>query len=161
VSARPRWNHGGVPGLRSGHRLIPSPPHVHDGCAVCAARAAGRSITAGEMRGWARTLPNAADVLQALDGAPDDLPIDPPAGRSAVYITTDALYATWYAARSAGDHYEVRPIGDPVFPSYTVPAAVIIGVLRRRVRLTPRERDMLLRRWREADDRSSATPGPC
>lgn len=155
-----RYFHGGAPGLRCGYTLVPSPPHATDGCPVCVARSEGRTATAGEMRAWARTLPGGAAVLQALAGAPDDAPIDPPSSRDAVYITTDRLYATWYAARTGGDLYEVRPLAEPLLsgedhfaPSFTVPTARIIAVIRRNVRLSPAERARIADLWLAADRR--------
>lgn len=148
--------HGGVAGLSVGDYLVPSPPHVNDGCPICLARDAGRVCTVGEFRDWLirSNSPKAAKVLTMLGSAPDYEPIDPPSGRDAVYITTDRDYAAWHAARSGnGDLYEVEPIGDMTpseedqFPTWTVAKARVIAVARRSVRLSQRERRRLLARW--------------
>lgn len=152
--------HGGKAGLRVGDLLVPSPPHVNDGCPVCVARAAGRVCTVGEYRAWARLL-GATQVLDALAGADDDAPMDPPSAERAVYITTAREYATWYAAvRGHGDLYRVEPCSEPVqspednFPSFTVAAARVVEVVRRNVHLTRRERRHLQRLWAKADARA-------
>ncbi|MFK0106399.1 hypothetical protein [Streptomyces sp. NPDC091217] len=71
-----RYLHGGVPGLKPGDTITPSPPHVIDGCKVCEARANGQIATAG--------------------GAA----IDPPTGSpDRVYITTGqrrSLLRPWF-----------------------------------------------------------------
>jgi len=84
--------------------------------------------------------------------------MDPPSNRAAVYITMSRDYATWYAARSGnGDVYQVRPLSTPEptnedhFPSFTVEAAEIVSVLRRRVFLTRTERRSILHKWQKAD----------
>lgn len=150
--------HGGRGGLVAGDRLLPSPPAVTCGCPVCAARAAGRAYTVEEYRGWLRGHGEAArSALEALEDADGSEIVDPPSARAAVYVTTDREYAEWYAARSRGDLYRVEAVGelepseeDP-FPSWTVPEAVVVEVLRRRVRLDRRARRSLLRRWRKSD----------
>lgn len=155
-----RWYHGGVPGLRPGDLLRPSPPHVTDGCPVCVARAEGRALTVGQYRAWLRGFGDRArPVLDALAGAPDAAPLDPPSARAAVYITTHQGYAAWYAARSGnGDLYEVAPVGElktseaDRFPSATVAAARVVRVVRRSVRLTRHERRALDRDWRLRDE---------
>lgn len=153
------WFHGGVAGLREGDFLSPSPPHVTDGCPVCVARAEGRSVSVGQFRSWvAQFGERARPVLQALEGAPADAPVDPPSAREGIYITTHEGYAAWYAARSGnGDLYEIAPIGDVVwsdsdhFPSATVVKARIVRVLRRSVQLTRHERRALSREWEKRD----------
>lgn len=154
--------HGGKAGLSVGDLLVPSPPHVTDGCPVCVARAEGRVMRVGEYRAWLRTLgPRADPVLAALADADDWEPVDPPTRESAVYFTSDALYATWYAARSRGDLYRVVPVGPLVastedhFPTWTAPSARVVEVLRRSVRLQRRERRELLRRWKKADAKAA------
>lgn len=89
--------------------------------------------------------------------APLDAPIDPPSEVQAIYMTTDLRYATWYAARSRGDLYQVVPLG-PVtrsltdhFPTWHTPSARVLRVIRRAVRLDRRERRALDRAWRKAD----------
>jgi hypothetical protein len=154
------YYHGGVPGLNVGDRLVPSPPRVTCGCPVCEARAAGRSLTVGEYRRYLRRLgPAAAPALAALEGAPDDAPVDPPSAEEAVYITTSREYAAWYASRSRGDLYQVEPIGpatpsaEDSVPSLTCVAARVVAVLRRGVRLDRRERRRIERLWAKADRR--------
>lgn len=154
--------HGGVAGLHRGDLLEPSPPHVFDGCPICVARSEGRVFTAGEYRAWVaphieRLGERAKPVLELLDGVPDSAPIDPPTGEVAVYVTTSQLYATWYAARSGGDLYRVKPLGrrrrssEDHFESYVVPRARVLQVLRRGVVLTDSERADLLTMWGAAD----------
>lgn len=148
--------HGGIAGLAPGGLLRPSPPHVEDGCPVCVARAAGRACTVGEFRDWLvrSTSPRAAQILARLRGVPAAEVIDPPTPKRAVYVTTDRDYATWYAARSGnGDLYEIAPIGalspstDDHFPTWTCASAQVVAVVRRRVRLSQRERRRILQRW--------------
>lgn len=164
-----RLFHGGKPGLNRGDLLVPSPPHVDDGCPICLARRAGRALTVGEFRAFLQPFAGrdvqARKALEMLDGADDSEPVDPPSGREAVYVTADEAYARWYAARSRGDLYLVAPVGqrepsteDP-FPSWTCQSARVVAVLCRNVRLRRRERRALLRRWQKADRRSS-TPSP-
>lgn len=158
-----RLYHGGVPGLFPGDLLTPSAPHVVDGCPVCVARAEGRICTTREFLGWVMQQPPSATrnklARQLLD-APPDAPIDPPSEVQAIYMTTDLRYATWYAARSQGDLYQIMPLG-PVtpsmtdhFPTWHTPSARVVRVLRRAVRLDRRERRELDRAWRKADARS-------
>ena len=150
--------HGGKAGLTVGDLLVPSPPHVFDGCPICVARSEGRALTVGEFRAHLATLGDrAAPILRLLADARDDEPVDPPSERDAVYVTTDREYARWYAARSRGDLYRVEP-GSPLlattedhFPSFTVPQAKIVEVIERRVVLTRRDRRLLQRRWAKAD----------
>jgi len=154
--------HGGVAGLHAGALLLPSPPHVSDGCPVCVARAEGRLYTAGEYRLFLRQFGDRArPVLDALAGAPDSAPLDPPSAQQAVYVTTSELYASWYAARSQGDVYVIKPIGrltpsaEDHFSSFTVPRARVLQVLRRRVQLSDSERAQLLDEWTKADEQAS------
>ena len=153
--------HGGVPGLSPGDAIVPAAPHVTDGCPVCVARASGRACTVAEMRAWAMTLgPHARPLLAHLAEAPDDAIVDGPrAEKGSVYVTSDLGYARWYAARSRGDLYAVtadglRPSATDPFPAWTAPAAVVVGVIERRVRLDRRDRRELNRRWRRADERA-------
>ena len=96
-------------------------------------------------------------VWKMWGGEPADPLRAPPSSRKAVYITTDFDYALWYAARSQGDLYEVRPIAKPEpspedhFPSWTVDSAIVVKVIRRRVRLDRRDRRRITRRWQKAD----------
>jgi len=164
--------HGGIAGLGPGDRLVPSPPHVTDGCPVCTARAAGRVCTVGEWRAWVKAQPSspASDsLLKAMEAVADDEPIDPPSEVEAVFVTTSKDYATWYAARSGnGDLYQVRPLGplerqpQDHFPSWTTPAAEVVKVIRRGVHLSPLERRRIIRLWERADrkvDRRRARAG--
>ena len=159
----PAYFHGGKPGLHPGDLLVPAPPHVvDDGCPVCVARRDGRACTVGEFRHWLHQFgPRAARALRELEGQPDDAPIDPPSAKQAVYITTSQAYATWYAARSQGDLYQVAPIGEVErsledhFSSWTTPVATVIRVLRRDVRLTRTERRTIMRQWKKADQRAA------
>lgn len=152
------YYHGGKPGLLPGDVLLPSSPHVTDGCPICQARAQGRGVTVGEYRRWLIAQgPQAEPVLRELRDAPDDAIIDPPTGERAVYLTTDRGYARFYAARSAGDLYLVRPVGDiepskeDPFDSYLAQSALVVGVLERGVRLRRNDRRELGRRWAKAD----------
>lgn len=132
-----RYFHGGVPGLTVGDRIVPHPPHVVDGCQVCAARAAGQQ-----------------PVVAGLGN------IDPVTDRpDRVYVTTDREYARFYASRYwLGDLYTVRP-DDPLepsdedlFPTWCAPAATVTGIVSRAVRLTDRQRRALVRRWGDLED---------
>jgi len=154
------WYHGGISGMQIGDTLVPSPPHVEDGCPICVARAAGRVVTVGEYRAWLRRQgPSALPVLKMLSDAPDDAPIDPPTGKRAIYFTTDLAYARWYAARSRGDLYEVRPVGaversrEDAFPTWTAGTAVVSRVVERHVRLCRKDRREITRRWKKADQK--------
>jgi hypothetical protein len=92
-----------------------------------------------------------------LADAPDDAPVDPPTQKRAVYFTTDLAYARWYATRSRGDLYEVRPVGaverskEDHFPTWTAGSAVVTRVIERRVRLTRADRREMARRWKRMD----------
>lgn len=154
-----KYYHGGIAGKAVGDLLVPSPPHVEDGCPICEARAAGRTATVGEYRRWLHGLDptRAAPVLKMLADADDDEPMDPPSRKAAVYVTSDFGYARWYAARSRGDLYLVQPLGaaersaeDP-FPAWTVGSARIVRVVERSVRLCRRDRREMMRRWKKAD----------
>lgn len=155
------YYHGGKAGLNRWDMLVPSPPHETDGCPVCVARTEGRTLRAGEFRQWALSQGSAgADLALSLAEVDPWEPIDPPSAEEAVYITTELPYARWYAARSQGDLYRVTPVGELTpspednFPSWTVPEAQIVEVLRRRVRLDQRERRQILSLWQEADKRA-------
>jgi hypothetical protein len=153
------YYHGGKAGLAAGDVLVPSPPHVTDGCPICVAREAGRGVTVGEYRRWLQTMgPRALPILEQLSEAPDDEVLDPPSARNAVYLTTSRDYALFYAARSGhGDLYEVEPVGDVEhspedhFTSYTASAARVKRVVQRRVFLRRNDRRRILRAWRKAD----------
>lgn len=154
-----RWYHGGIRNLNPGDLLVPSPPHVTDGCLLCVARAEGRTVTVGEYRRWLMQFGDQAlPVLKALAGEMDGAPMDPPSARDAVYLTASLEYATWHAARSGhGDVYEVDPIGEiresaeDNFPTVTAPKARVLRVVRRRVFLTRPERRQLMRAWGKRD----------
>jgi hypothetical protein len=131
-----RLFHGGIAGLRVGDLIKPSPPHIVDGCVICAARARGETYV---------------DPLLGV--------IDPPTGRpDRVYLTSDREYARWYAARSwRGALYVVDPIGElepsteDRFPTWCAPAARVRAVYDACVILTPAQRRSLNRRWTAAD----------
>jgi hypothetical protein len=79
---------------------------------VIVARRAGRNYTVGEYRAYLIGLgERGKPVLKVLEGQPDAVPVDPPSGRNAVYVTSECDYARWYAARSRGDLYQVVPDG--------------------------------------------------
>lgn len=161
-----RLYHGGIAGLHPGDVLVPSPPHVFDGCPICVARSEGRVFTVGEYRAWitphiARLGERGERILELLEGAPDSAAIDPPTGEAAIYVTQSQMYATWYAARSAGDLYRVKPLGrlrrsaEDSIESYVVPRARVLQVLHRGVRLSDGERADLLAMWSAADAQKS------
>jgi len=161
VKGGPILFHGGVRDLRVGDRVVPSPPHVTDGCPLCVARAQGRTMLVGEYRAWLATMgPRAKPAIDALADAPDDAPVDPPTPPGRVYLTSDREYARWYAARSAGDMYRVEPVGryerspDDHFPTWTAASAIVREVVERRVRLDRKDRRALSRRWKRADARA-------
>jgi hypothetical protein len=151
-----RFYHGGIAGLAPGDQLVPSPPHVEDGCPICIARSEGRVYTIGDMKRdfRGRTSP---EMEKMFRGSPDWTPIDPPSGQEAIYLTTDYGYARWYAARSKGDLYRVRPVGEieesteDLFPTWTAEAAIVTKVLERGVRYTRSERAEMMRRWGNAE----------
>ncbi|MFG2404200.1 hypothetical protein ACGFR8_07650 [Streptomyces brevispora] len=132
-----RLFHGGVPGLVAGDRVVPAPPHVVDGCPICAAKAAG--------------------VQPAVPGLGNVDPITERPDR--VYVTSDREYGRFYASkRWLGDLYTVEPAGElevsteDLFPTWCVEAAVVTGVVSRAVRLTDRQRLTLTRRWKALED---------
>lgn len=162
--------HGGIPGLRPGDQLLPAPPHLTDGCPICAARAEGRALTVGEFRAFIRAQAEGApahkratadQVLSMLDGAPDHIPVDPPTAQTdSVYVTTDLVYARWYAARSGhGDLYRVQPAHpferttgeDSGWDTYTAPSATVLQVIARGVHLRRAARRELAREWKRRD----------
>lgn len=154
--------HGGYAGLSVGDMLVPSAPHITDGCPICVARAQGRPLNVGEYRAWIKRFGALAEpVLRQLADAPDDVIIDAPSNQQVLYITTDREYARFYAARSKGDLYQVEPIGQPEsttedhFPSYTVQLARVIKVLERGVMLTRKDRRHLTHKWEKADKAAS------
>ena len=131
-----RYFHGGIPDLKPGALITPHEPNVVDGCDICAAKAAGRE-----------------PVIEGL-GIVDPLTKQP----DRVYITTDREYARFYASKyPTGDLYVVEPVGDVApstedhFPTWTAPAARVLSVYDRAVRLTPHRRRTLLNRWAAAD----------
>jgi hypothetical protein len=118
----------------------------------------------GEYRAWlAQFGERARPVLEALAGADDSEPMDPPSSREAIYLTTDLEYARWYAARSQGDLYEAVAVGEATrstedrFPTWTAATARVTKVIERRVRLCRRDRRALMRRWKKADERHART----
>lgn len=158
----PVYFHGGKAGLQVGDRLEPSAPHVVDNCPVCQARAAGRVCTVGEYLRWALVQAPSSrrdQLIRWLQAQPFDAPVDPPSAKRAVYLTTDLDYATWYAARSQGDLYQVTPVAPLVpspedhFPSWTTAEARVLRVVRRGVRLDRHDRRRIMRRWEKADRR--------
>lgn len=129
--------HGGIAGLNPGDLILPGHSRrIHDGCAICEARARGEH--AG---------------------------IDPPSAKVAVYITSDKEYARHYASLwGYGDLYTVEPVG-PVevsnedhFPSWTCEAARVVKVYQRAVLLTWTQRRALFKRWTVADAEAEARP---
>ena len=155
-----RLFHGGIRDLEVGDPLLPSDPHVQDGCPICEARAAGRVCTVGEYRAWLYRQggPHADRVLRALAGVSPLAPMDPPSEVQAVYVTTDRRYARWYAARAGyGDLYRVvvdgalTPSRTDHFPSWTCARAIVVEVLERGVVLDRRFRRDLDRAWKKAD----------
>lgn len=160
--------HGGVAGLHPGDLIVPSPPHVFDGCPICRARAEGRCFTVGDYRAWllspewrSADAGLIAQIHELLDGVPADVPVDPPSAEQAVYVTETLLYASWYAARSGGDLYRVKALGRLVpsaedhFTSYTVPRARVLQVIERGVVLDADDRADLLATWTAADEAAS------
>lgn len=156
--------HGGTPGLAPGDLLVPSPPHVEDGCIICEARAVGGSVTAGEYRAWAADKPEFAPALNFIADAPDSEVIDAPTGDGDrfVYLTRSLGYARFYAARSGnGTVYRVEPVGDlepspeDHFPTWKAPAARVLRILYRRVELSPKERRRLWKAWGKADRKNA------
>lgn len=153
------YYHGGVPKLHVGDLVVPSPPHMTDGCYLCVARSEGRTVTVGEYRAVVQGYGVKGEaLLRMLEGEPDDASMDPPNQRPGVYITTSTEYATWFAARSGhGDLYQVKPIGpmeasdEDHIPSFIVGSARVVKVLRRTVWLTRKERRHLQRMWTKAD----------
>lgn len=130
-----RLYHGGVAGLRVGDTITPQVGqrrHVA-GCPTCDARQG-----------------NATGTGTAIDPAPHR--------PDRVYLTPDRAYARYYASLTGrGDLYVVEPLGDlepsaeDTLPTATAPAARIVAVYDRAVRLTDGQRRALLRRWIEAD----------
>jgi hypothetical protein len=76
-----------------------------------------------------------------------------------VYVTTDREYARFHASKFwLGDLYVVEPVGelepsteDP-FPSWKAPAARVLTVYTKAVRLTDGQRRTLANRWKRADE---------
>lgn len=125
--------------MKVGDLIVPGERHYEDGCPVCVAKAAGRNFM--------------------VDGIAVD-PINQHEDR--VYVTSDREYARFYASKyPLGDLYRVEPVGgvselvdvgaeDP-FPTWAVPAARVVAVYDRAVRLTHRQRVTVLERWRRVD----------
>jgi hypothetical protein len=132
----PMYFHGGVIGLVVGSLIEPghSRDNRHPGCEICEARAAGTTA------------------------------VDRPSARhDQVYFTEDVEYARFHASLyGRGDLYRVEPVGVPelsaedLFPSHTAPAARVVAVLARGVRLTPRQRTSLYVRWGRLQGRTKA-----
>ena len=128
----PAYYHGGVPDLRPGDLLTPGHARrQHEGCPWCEARANG--------------------------GA--HLGLDGPSQREAVYFTPIRLYAKFHASLYGyGDLYRVEPVGplelsmEDTVETWTAPAARVLSVYDRAVRLTDTERRRLNRLWAEADN---------
>lgn len=153
------YYHGGKSGLDVGDTLVPSDPHVEDGCPICVARAEGRTLRVWEFREWLSSVgtPRAKQALAMLADAHPMDPIDPPTPEESVYVTTDLGYARFYAARSKGDLYRVTPLGsveqsdEDHFPTWKAVAAEVREVVERNVRLSRKDRRTLMRRWKKAD----------
>ncbi|MEU3347769.1 hypothetical protein ABZ723_22780 [Streptomyces sp. NPDC006700] len=125
------------PACGPGDLIEPHPPAVVDGCAICEARAAGRDL---EVPGLG--------VVDPATRHPDRL-----------YVTSDREYARYYASRtSLGDLYQVEPIGglqpstEDHWPTWKCEAARVVAVVSRAVRLTYRQRRMLLNKWERYDE---------
>jgi hypothetical protein len=108
-----------------------------DGCAICEAKA----------RGEQPRVPGIPGIVDPLTGRPDR-----------VYVTTDREYGRFYASKHwLGDLYTIEPVGDlgpsteDHFPTWSVPAARVLTVYDRAVRLTPGQRRTLSNRWERAD----------
>lgn len=115
----PRYWHGGAPDLKPGDLITPRPAgdlgHLRKGCPTCEAR---------------------------REGAPLDTDVNDPAF---VYVTTNRDYARLYATGyPLGDLYRVEPLGDLIettgrldpVPSWAAPAARVIAVYDRAIRLS-------------------------
>jgi hypothetical protein len=158
----PVYFHGGKSGLGVGDAVVPAPPHVQDGCPICEAKRDGRVCTVGEYRRWLSQFGVRAEpILRKLRDAPDWEAVDPPREAvDGVYLTTSREYATWYAARSAGDLYQVkadgeaRPSSTDHFDTVIAASARVVAVVRRGVRLTRTERRTIERLWKKADARA-------
>ncbi|MEU1273046.1 hypothetical protein [Streptomyces sp. NPDC005799] len=131
-----RYFHGGIPGLKPGGLITPHEPNYVDGCPTCDAKKQG-----------VQPVVEGLGVVDPLTERPDR-----------VYITTDREYARFYASKyPLGDLYVVEPVGgieastEDHFPTWTTPAARVVSVYDRAVRLTPHRRRTLLNRWAVAD----------
>lgn len=130
-----RLFHGGIPGLRRGDLIEPGHERrEHEGCAWCAAR---------------------DQLPPALDGRS--------LRQDRIYLTPDRMYARFYASLwGRGDLYQVEAVGElersteDTIEAWTAPAARIIAVMDRAVRLTMSERRRLWREWTAADQRAIA-----
>lgn len=130
MSTTALW-HGGIDGLKPGDLLLPSPPKLVDGCAICVAHAAGKEVTVG------------GHAIDPRTAHPDR-----------VYLTSDREYARFYASKYVfGDLYRIEPVGDlewsteDPFPTWKATAGRVVAVYERAVRLTDSQRRRLLRRW--------------
>lgn len=128
-----RLFHGGIPGLSPGDEIVPHEPNFVDNCPWCEARRKGIST-----------------VVEPL-----------PAQERRIYLTSDREYARYYASKFPfGDLYVVDAVGDlristeDRFPTWTADKAVVRSVYSRCVRLEPRQRRRLLRRWEILDRRA-------
>jgi hypothetical protein len=134
-----RYYHGGVSGLRVGDIIEPGHDRFVEGCHICETRKRGEVFTDDEGN-----------------------PIDPPTGRhDRVHLTTNREYARFYASMAVyGDLYRVEPVGDVEpstedpndFSAVCVPAARVIAVYDRCVRLTPSQRKRIAKLWKKADE---------
>lgn len=148
MTAPTRYWHGGKPDLRVGDLIRPGQePRVVAGCKICESRAHGHTITV------------------------DGYVVDAPAQHTdRVYITTDREYAKFYASMAwLGDLYQVKPVGDvvpstedhPEFGTWTAPAAKVVAVIERAVRLSDKQRRHLDNRWARYDaDARFRSPRP-
>ena len=131
-----RYYHGGTDALRVGDILAPGHGRKHHpGCPWCEARAQG-------------------EAHQGMDG---------PSQQDGVYLTEHRLYAKHYASLFGyGSLYRVEPLGDVMvstedsIPTVIAPAARVVAVLDRAVRLTNTERRRLFREWGAADQARAA-----
>jgi hypothetical protein len=154
-----RFYHGGVPGLKVGDSIVPSPPHVEDGCPICVARSEGRRFTVAQARAWALSMGrDGLPLLRALAGAPANGAVDPPSAQTAVYITKDLDYGDlvrrakpWRPLPGRGQWERRSNRGRTTSRPGTVPEARVLAVLRRGVFLLRADRRRIERRWRKAD----------
>jgi len=136
TAPRLRYFHGGIPDLRPGDWIVPSPPNYLDDCPICQAKKAGIQTT-----------------IDPLTGHPDR-----------VYVTTDKPYARFFASKfPRGSLYLVEPDGELLpsvedrFPTWMVERARVLAVYDTRVELTWSQRRVLLRRWAALDRAAAVT----